>query len=316
MTYGPARGPHAHPVDIRNLQKKESITRLGSAVPQASDSGSGIVSFQLESREVVSRLADGVDYVFWTFGGTVPGPMMRARVGQTVRIRLRNHVSSTHSHSLDLHALTGPGGGAAQSQTKPGEETTLEFRPDHPGVYVYHCGTENVPSHIANGMYGLIVIDPASGWEPVDREFYVMQGEFYTAGSLGAPGLQPFSPEKLMAERPVYIVWNGAVRSLAGANALSAKQGETIRLFVGNAGISRSLNFHVIGEIFDRVYVEGGMQTREGIQTTLIPAGGAAAVVMKLEVPGDYVLVDHALSRIERGAWAQLKVAGPQPAPE
>jgi nitrite reductase (NO-forming) len=165
-------------------------------------------------------------------------------------------------------------------------------------------------------MYGLILVEPPGGLPRVDREFYVVQGDFYTQGRLGEQGLQPYAREKMLAEQPEYIVFNGAAGSLTGTRTLRAKVGETVRIYFGVGGPNKLSSFHVIGEIFDTVYPEGALANpAQYIQTTLVPAGGAAAVEFKLEVPGTYILVDHAISRIERGAVGTIEVSGPE-APE
>ncbi|MGP0567223.1 MULTISPECIES: multicopper oxidase domain-containing protein [unclassified Nitrospina] len=309
---GPGEAPHFHEIDVDKLTRVDDIAkRPHDLPPPIQRKKSETVKFKLEFRELVSTLSPDTEYVFWTFDGTVPGPFLRARVGDTVELTLANHPTSTHSHSIDLHAVTGPGGGSKLSEVKPGETRTIVFKALHPGVYLYHCATPNVPSHITNGLYGLIVIDPEDGWPEVDREFYIMQGEFYTRGAVGDRGFQDFSPEKMMQERPEYIVWNGRVRSLTGPGALQVKQGERIRIFVGNGGVSRVLNFHIIGEMFDAVYPEGAMSPpRHRVQTTLVPAGGASAVELTLENSGDYILLDHAIARIDRGSYGLLKVDG------
>lgn len=270
------------------------------------------VIVNLEVREVVKRLADGVDYTFWTFGGNVPGSFIRVREGDFVEFHLNNHPSSKVPHNIDLHAVTGPGGGAASSFTAPGHSSQFSFTALNPGLYVYHCATAPVPMHIANGMYGLILVEPKDGYPKVDREFYVMQGEFYTAGRHGEPGLQPFDPMKAEDERAPYIVFNGGVGSLVGDKALQAKVGETVRIYFGVGGPNITSSFHVIGEIFDTVYLEGGVHAAQRqVQTTMVPAGGSTIVDFKLEVPGTYVLVDHSLSRaFNKGAIGMLKVSG------
>ncbi len=272
------------------------------------------VVVRLEVREVVKRLADGVDYTFWTFGGNVPGSFIRVREGDFVEFHLDNHPSSKVPHNIDLHAVTGPGGGAASSFTAPGHSSQFSFTAMNPGLYVYHCATAPVPMHIANGMYGMILVEPKDGFPKVDREFYVMQGEFYTAGRHGEPGLQPFDPAKAEDERAPYIVFNGAVGSLVGDKALQAKVGETVRIYFGVGGPNVVSSFHVIGEIFDTVYLEGGINAAQRqVQTTLVPAGGSTAVEFKVDVPGTYVLVDHSLSRaFNKGAIGMLKVTGPE----
>jgi nitrite reductase (NO-forming) len=215
-------------------------------------------------------------------------------------------------HNIDLHAVTGPGGGATSSFTAPGHQTQFTFRALNAGTYIYHCATAPVGMHIANGMYGLIVVEPEAGLPPVDREFYVVQGDFYTRGDFREPGLQPFDMKRAIDENPSYVLFNGRDGALVGDRALQANVGETVRLFVGNGGPNMVSSFHVIGEIFDRVYPEGGTPPTRDVQTTLIPAGGSAVVDCAIEVPGTYILVDHSIFRaFNKGALGMLKADGP-----
>jgi nitrite reductase (NO-forming) len=266
----------------------------------------------LEVKEVVRKLADGTEYLFWTFGGEVPGSFIRVRHGDLVEFHLNNHPSSKMPHNIDLHAVTGPGGGAASSFTAPGHSSQFSFKAQNPGLYVYHCATAPVGMHVGNGMYGLILVEPEGGFPPVSREYYVMQGEFYTNGKFGDEGLQVFDQNKAIDERPTYVVFNGSVGSLVGEKAITANVGETVRLFVGNGGPNLVSSFHVIGEIFDRVYPEGStVASAQNVQTTMVPAGGSAIVEFKVEVPGTYILVDHSLFRaFNKGALGMLKVSG------
>ncbi len=270
------------------------------------------VVITLETRELRGTLTDGVEYEFWTFNGTVPGPMVRIRVGDEVELHLANNSADKQIHSIDLHAVNGPGGGATLTQTVPGKETSFRWKALNPGLYVYHCASPHIPTHIANGMYGLILVEPAGGLSKVDREYYFMEGEFYTKGPFGDKGFQAYAIEKGKVAQPEYVVFNGRVGSLTAANALKAKVGETVRLFVGNGGPNLVSSFHVIGEIFDRVYPEGavGSAPSANVQTTLIPAGGASIVEFKVQVPGTYLLVDHSIFRIDKGAIGMLQVEG------
>lgn len=269
---------------------------------------------RLEVREVVKRMADGVDYLFWTFGGDVPGSFIRIREGDLVEFHLDNHQNNKMPHNIDLHAVTGPGGGATSSFTAPGHSSQFSFKALNPGLYVYHCATAPVGMHVGNGMYGLILVEPKEGLPPVDREYYIMQGDFYTSGKYGEEGLQAFDMTRAIDEKPTYVVFNGAVGSLVGDKAITANVGETVRLFVGNGGPNLVSSFHVIGEIFDRVYPEGGtVAAQHNVQTTLVPAGGSAIVEFKLDVPGTFILVDHSLFRaFNKGALGMLKVSGPE----
>jgi nitrite reductase (NO-forming) len=233
-------------------------------------------------------------------------------VGDTVDIHLKNSADSSMMHSVDFHAATGPGGGAAVLQVGPGEEKSMTWKALVPGLYVYHCATPMVAEHIANGMYGLILVEPEGGLHPVDREFYVMQGEVYTGEPFGKHGSQEFSVEKLLGEHPEYFVFNGSVGAISKLHPLRANVGETIRIFFGVGGPNFTSSFHVIGEIFDNVYLLGGLQSPplQGVQTVTVPPGGAAITEFKLQVPGNYTLVDHALARAERELIGILHVEG------
>ncbi|WP_444893524.1 copper-containing nitrite reductase [Microbulbifer sp. TRSA001] len=265
----------------------------------------------LETIEKVGRLSDGVDYTFWTFGGQVPGSFIRIREGDHVEFNLNNHPSSKMPHNIDLHAVTGPGGGATSSFTAPGHSSRFSFKALNPGLYVYHCATAPVGMHIANGMYGLILVEPKEGLPPVDKEYYIMQSEFYTKGKYGEEGLQPFDMAKALSETPDYVVFNGAVGAIAGDESIRAEVGESVRIFVGNGGPNLVSSFHVIGEIFDKVYVEGGDMVNHHVQSTLIPAGGSAIVEFLVDVPGTFILVDHSIFRaFNKGALGMLKIDG------
>lgn len=270
------------------------------------------VIVRLEITEAEKRLSDGVTYTFWTFGGSVPGKFIRVREGDQVEVHLRNNETSKNPHNIDLHAVTGPGGGATSSFTAPGHETVFSFMALNPGLYVYHCATAPVGMHIANGMYGLILVEPKEGLPYADKEYYVMQGEFYTKGGYGDPGHQTFDMNKALEENPDYVVFNGNVGALSGDNAIQASIGERVRIYIGNGGPSLISSFHVIGEIFDKVYLEGGTHVvQKNVQTTLVPSGGASIVEMKMETSGSFLLVDHSIFRaFNKGALGMLKVDG------
>jgi nitrite reductase (NO-forming) len=297
-----------------STQPVTSVSRAADDLPgPLSRSTSEHVKVNLETSEVEGRLADGASYTYWTFNGKVPGPMIRVRVGDTVEVHLKNSAGSSMPHSVDFHAVTGPGGGAVATQTKPGEETTFTFKALNPGLFVYHCATPMVAQHIANGMYGMILVEPEAGLALVDREFYVMQGEIYTEQAMGHKGSDSFSLQKLLDERPEYFVLNGEVGALTQSHPLHAAAGETVRIFFGVGGPNFISSFHVIGEIFDRVYDQASLTSPPltNVQTTLVPPGGATIVEFKLQVPGRLILVDHALSRMERGLAGYLMVDGP-----
>lgn len=301
--HGAANGTPEAPLDV---------TRDPADVPAASPrKGPRTVRIDLETVEVTGRLADGATYHYWTFNRKVPGPFVRVRVGDAVEVSLANEAGSAERHSVDFHAVLGPGGGGAATDAAPGETKGFRFTAMRPGLYVYHCATPMVARHIANGMYGMILVEPEAGLPPVDREFYVMQGEIYTAQTLGSSGFLAESTAKLMAEQPEYVVFNGSAKALKD-KPLRASVGETIRIYFGDGGPNLTSSFHVIGGIFDKVYPMGslGGATLPSVQTVSVPPGGSAVVEMKLEVPGKYVLVDHALTRVERGAAGILEVDG------
>ena len=270
------------------------------------------VIVNLDVIEKTMRLADSVEYTMWTFGGTMPGRFIRVREGDLVELHLTNAKTSTMPHNIDLHAVTGPGGGAKSSLTLPGGESVFTFTAMNPGLYVYHCATSPVPMHMANGMYGMILVEPKAGLPKVDREFYVMQSEFYTKGKFGEHGLQTLDMEKGIDEKPTYVVFNGSVGSLTGDNALQARVGERVRIYFGDAGPNLTSSFHVIGEVFDNVYPEGGtVASQHNVQTTLVPSGGSVMVEFGVEQAGDLILVDHSIFRaFNKGALGVLKVTG------
>jgi nitrite reductase (NO-forming) len=301
--FGPPQGPDVQAV----------LTSPPMVPPPTGRHAPAHVIVELDVIEKEMPISEGVTYTFWTFGGTVPGKFIRIRQGDTVTFHLRNMPDSKMPHNIDMHGVTGPGGGAASSFTAPGHVSRFTFKALNAGLFVYHCATAPVGMHIANGMYGLMLIEPPEGLPPVDHEYYVMQGDFYTTGKYREKGHQPFDMEKAIDERPTYVLFNGREGALTGDNALKAKVGETVRLYVGNGGPNLVSSFHVIGEIFDKVWLEGGTRFQENVQTTLIPSGGAAIMQFHIEVPGSYILVDHSIFRaFNKGALAILKAEGPE----
>lgn len=276
------------------------------------------VRVDLQTREVVGVLdpETGATYRYWTFNGKVPGPMIRVRQGDTVEVILHNDSSSHMVHSIDLHAAIGPGGGAAMSQVMPGQTKSFTFEATTPGLFVYHCGTPMIADHMANGMYGLILVEPAGGLPAVDHEYYVMQGEVYTASAIGASGLQGFSETKLLAESPEYFVMNGAVDALTRSHPLQAKVGQTVRIFFGNAGPNKTSSMHVVGEIFSHDYQFGSLTSPplNGVQTAGVPPGDAAVLELTVHTPGQINFMDHAIGRMAKGLMGTINVSGTQTA--
>jgi len=311
LALGVGAGPAVSATTSRNASIEELLFAPPQVPPAIHRDHTATVVIRLRTEEKEMTLADGVRYDFWTFNGTVPGPLLRVRQGDTVELHLSNDAHSHMAHNIDLHAVMGPGGGAAATVTPPGQESVFRFKAMLPGIYVYHCATAPVPMHIANGMYGMILVEPPEGLPKVDHEYYVMQGDFYTTGENHAPGLQSFDMQKLLAEQPTYVLFNGREGSLIGDGALHSKVGDSVRLFVGDGGPNLSSNFHVIGQIFDDVNVEGGSLINHNVQTTVIPPGGASMIKLTTLVPGTYLMVDHAITRaFMKGALGQLVVSG------
>lgn len=308
-----ADGKHQHPAENGTPESPLDVVRGPSDLPPSvGDRGPKTVNVSLETLEVTGQLANGATYHFWTYNKKVPGPFIRVRVGDTVNVALTNRSDSSERHSVDFHAATGPGGGAAATDVAPGETGQFSFKALKAGLYVYHCAVPMAAQHIANGMYGLILVEPEGGLPEVDREFYVMQGEIYTSEPFGSQGLLTESVAKLMDEQPEYFVFNGAAEALSGENALTAEVGETMRIYFGDGGPNKTSSFHIIGEIFDRVYQLGSVASPPllDVQTVSVPPGGAAVVDLKLDVPGEFLLVDHALTRVSRGLVGKLIVSG------
>lgn len=324
-SFGPGKGPglpfkniYGFFQHLDEFERVEDIARDPSDVPELLETKSddGVVEVFLETKEVLSEVGPGIVMNYWTYNDTVPGPMIRVKEGDTVELTIRNHESSLHQHNIDLHAVTGPGGGAKVTVVNPGETKTFTFKALHPGLFVYHCAVANVPTHMAHGMYGMILVEPEEGLPPVDKEFYIMQGELYTTGGLGNKGLQVFDTQGMLDGIPTYVVFNGRTGGITGK--MTAEVGDKIRMYVGNGGVNRVSAFHVIGEVFDKVYHEGAIAedtVHRDIQTTSIPAGGAAIVEFDVQYPGSYILVDHALALLDKGAWGVLEVTG-KPDPE
>lgn len=296
-----------------------SVVRHPSDMPgPIGDREAQTVRIDLTAVEVNGVLADGTTFRYMTFEGQVPGPMLRVRVGDTIELHFKNADDSQLPHSIDLHSVTGPGGGAVYTQNLPGVESAFSFKALQPGLYVYHCATASIPHHISSGMYGLILVEPEGGLPPVDREFYVMQGEIYTQQPFGTKGHLEFSYEDMLNEQPEYFIFNGAAAALTtDENVMKAEVGETVRIYFGVGGPNFTSSLHMIGEIFDKVYDQASLTAAPltDVQTTLVPSGGATVVEFKMDVPGRYILVDHSLSRLERGLVAFMDVSG-EPNPE
>ena len=255
------------------------------------------------------RLLHDVKYRFWSFNGTVPGPMIRVRAGDTVELHLKNSRTSRYPHNIALQAVNGPGGGAFISLIAPGQSAVFSFKAMSSGLYMYHCASSipGIPAHVANGMYGLILVEPPKGLSKVDREYFVVQSEFFIKPTQ-IEGEFELYIEKGMAGRPDYVVFNGEKWALTGERALTANVGETVRLYFGNMGPSQTSSFHILGEVFDRVYVNGTVH--RNVATILVPVGGTAIAEFKVDVPGQALLIDNAIFNVAKGAVGVLSIKG------
>lgn len=329
-------------IKLPALRENAVLTIAPEVPPAITRRKPAVVEVHLNSSVKEMEIATGSLYKYWTFNDHVPGPFIRTRVGDVLEIHHTNTDTSGMPHNIDFHAVTGPGGGAPVTTVVQGDERIAWFKLLHPGLYVYHCAAPPVMDHIANGMYGLILVEPANGLPKADREFYVLQSEFYTAkpqnaapvpdghqhgeaaatekdefwgeeaGEDAGPQLLAYSHQAGLDEHPEFVVFNGKKGILTGEGTLHAKTGERVRIFFGNAGPNLISSFHVIGEVFDNVYREADLVSppAHSIQTTVVPAGGAAVVDFQLEVPGNYTLVDHAIFRVAKGAVGYLEVSG------
>lgn len=311
---GSALALDAAPATPASAPAVDIVRRATDLPPPIARRQPATVKVNFETLEVLGKLTDDTTYKYWTFNGQVPGPMVRVRVGDTVEVTLHNDASSAMMHNVDLHSVTGPGGGAAATLAKPGETKSFSFKAEKPGLYIYHCATPMVAQHIANGMYGAILVEPAEGLPKVDHEFYVVQGEIYTDLGLNEPGAAGEDIQKLLNEQPEYYVMNGGFKALTGERRLKVKVGETARIYFGVGGPNKTSSFHVIGEIFDDVYNMGSLTSPpvKDVQTVTVAPGGATIVDLKFEVPGSYIMVDHALSRVDRGGAGIIEVTGPE----
>lgn len=269
----------------------------------------------LETTAKVMQLTNRLKYEFWTFNDMVPGPMIRARVGDVVELTLKNTDRTGNPHNIDCHGFEGPGGGAPITTAQAGESKTARFKLLYPGLYVYHCAAAPVPAHIMNGMYGLMLIQPEyDTLPPVDREYYVMQSEFYHEPLDNTDGnsiVEPSYPRGL-DEMADVVVFNGKESSLTTDSPLQAKTGEHVRVYFGNAGPNLTSSFHIIGAIFEKVWRDSDLMSPPGrfIQTISVPPGGSSVVDVHPVVPGTYTLVDHAIFRLDKGCVGYLNVTG------
>ncbi|MEO8045928.1 MAG: multicopper oxidase domain-containing protein [Nitrospirota bacterium] len=288
---------------------KAQLATAPNVPPPITRTQPATVVVNLEANEWVGPLSDDNNYEFWGFNKTVPGPMIRVMVGDTVEIRLKNHRDSKESHNIDFHAITGPGGGASLLNSEPGQESGGKFKMIIPGIFLYHCATASpsIPEHISNGMYGTIIVEPVGGLKPVEKEFQITESEFYTKEGDKGETLE-FSYENGLDERPSHVVYNGHASSLV-KNPLRAKAGDTVRIFLTNPGPNFVDSFQLLEQPFDRVYIEGSLTSppTENVKVTKVPTGGAVMAEFKVKA-GTYTFVDPVKNRKNQGALGLLKV--------
>jgi nitrite reductase (NO-forming) len=272
---------------------------------------------QLDTTHKIIEIAPGVKFSAWTFGDQVPGPAVRARVGDKIRFSMTNRSDETAPglsltaapmmHSMDFHAAMVSPQDKYRS-VAPGQTIEFEFTLNYPGIFMYHCGTPMILEHIASGMYGAVIVEPREGYPTkADREYIVVQSEFYAKPDAdgrkvdGAP-LYVLDSEKLKAAQPTHTVFNGSHNGMV-KKPLPAKPGERVRLFVLNVGPSKTSSFHVVGTIFDRVWIEGNPDNQmRGMQTVLLGSSNSAIVEMVIPEAGSYIMVDHHFANASQGA--------------
>jgi nitrite reductase (NO-forming) len=310
----PAPDDHGGPAPSSDVQPDPAAPDYALFDPAAPVALSGSThDIELVIEEKPMTVATGFVQQVWTFNGTVPGPVIRVKVGDTIRVTLKNPMEATVSHSIDFHASQVAWNDEMRS-IAPGEELVYEWRADYAGVWMYHCGTAPALHHIANGMFGMVIVEPAEGLPPVDAEFAVVQSEWY----LGPQG-EPASLAKAGAAAPApdYVVFNGVANQYAD-NPIEVGTGERVRVFVLNAGPSIDSSFHVVGTIFSSVTKEGirlvpGNDGSWGSQAVdLSPAQGA---IVEMEMPEDglYPMVTHAFNFVGRGALGLFQAGDGDP---
>ncbi len=291
---------------------KGELTYAPNVPPPVTRHEPAIVEVDLKATHKVMPLTTMQSYNFWTFNDHVPGPFIRVQVGDWLQVHISNTDTSGMPHNLDFHAATGPGGGAYLLTVAPGQEHTAWLRMREPGLFMYHCAVPPMIDHIANGMYGLILVEPTNGLAHADREFYIMQSEFYTKSAPPEAKVLEYSHERALEEQPSFVVFNGQSGSLLFKDALHANAGERVRIFFGNAGPSLISSFHIIGTVMENVYRDGSLSDApaHGLQTTLVTPGAAAIVEFTPLVPGVYNFLDHAAAHSEKGAMGELDIGG------
>lgn len=286
---------------------------------------SPVKEIRLDTTHKIIEIAPGVKFSAWTFGDQVPGPIVRARVGDRIKFTMTNRsdepvpgvrmTAAPMMHSMDFHsAMVSPQD--KYRSIAPGQTLSFEFTLNYPGVFMYHCGTPMVLEHIASGMYGMMIVEPRNGYPTkVDREYAVIQSEFYTKldpdkRKIDGQPLYVLDGERVRAKAPTYTVFNGRYNGMVD-NPLPAKPGERVRLFVMNVGPSNTSSFHVVGTIFDRVWIDGNPDNQfRGMQTVLLGSSGGAIVEFMIPEAGSYVMVDHHFANASQGAIGFIAAGG------
>jgi len=274
------------------------------------------VDVTLRSEEVVAELEDGVTFRYMTYGGQVPGPLIRVRQGDTVNLTFENAESNSLPHNVDFHACAGPGGGAEATTTAPGETAELRFQATYPGACIYHCAVPNMDMHISAGMFGIILVEPPEGLPEVDHEIYIGQHELYTSKPAGEEGHHQFDMESMTSEEPSYVLMNGEKYALTPnvyGPAVTTGLDETVRVFFVDGGPNLASSFHPIGSVWEKLYPGGSLSTdpQTHIQTRQVAPGSTTVATINSPVPGDFKLVDHSLSRVARkGCMAIVRAEG------
>ncbi len=286
---------------------------------------SPVKEIRLDTTHKIIELAPGVKFSAWTFGDQVPGPVVRARVGDRIKFSMTNRsdepvpgvriTAAPMMHSMDFHsAMVAPND--KYRSIAPGQTISFEFTLNYPGVYMYHCGTPMVLEHIASGMYGMMIVEPREGYPTkVDREYAVLQSEFYTKLDPqkrkvdGAP-LYVLDGDRVRMKAPTYTVFNGRYNGFVD-HPLEAKEGERVRLFLMNVGPSNTSSFHVVGTIFDRVWMDGNPDNQfRGMQTVLLGSSSGAIVEFVIPQAGNYTMVDHHFANASQGAVGVIAAGG------
>ncbi len=338
----PSTPPDAY--DVSKMQLKSAPAKVSSERHKGAFAEGASLSFgaelkpldpspvktvRLDTTHKIIEIAPGVRFSAWTFGDTVPGPTVRARVGDRIKFVMTNRsdepvpgvrvTAAPMMHSMDFHAAM------VSPQDKyrsiaPGQTIEFEFTLNYPGIFMYHCGTPMILEHIASGMYGAVIVEPRNGYPTkVAREYVVIQSEFYAKPDPGkrkvdgAP-LYVLDTERLRDARPTHTVFNGVHNGMV-KNPLPAKVGERVRLHVLNVGPSKTSSFHVVGTIFDRVWFEGNPDNQfRGMQTVLLGSSNSATVEFLIPEDGSYIMVDHHFANASQGAIGLISTAAKPPA--